>query len=481
MGPRARGRSTSTSYPGGPLSARRAGSSPSLASDLPADFQVESLFHERRVTIRLSRRDGATRAPLHLAETGCRLSGTLDGRPFDAVLDDPDSGALRRSAGSLAAALAEPQTVTGAGLHERVHRLAPRILAVFDHWEREAAAACAERRIEIASTKMEATLARGVITAARARDGSPFLGARDERTVVEGRLTITIRSGARLIGVEVSRWADMAADSGSGAPPGWEGAAAEAVARAADLLEAAPPPAMEAPVVFSPEAAGVLLHEICGHLLEGDLVALGASPFARRFGEKVAAETLTLLDHPRLPGGRVRLVVDDEGTETRANVLIESGILRGGLTDARTAALSGGVSSGNARRESYRFPALPRMTNLVVPAGSTHPDDLLKRVARGLYATRLGRGQVDPRRGEFRLEVEAGRHIEGGRMTRPVAGAILVGSCVELLSSIDAVGADARLDAGAGACIKEDQIVPVGQSTPSLRAARVRILPGVAP
>ncbi len=121
------------------------------------------------------------------------------------------------------------------------------------------------------------------------------------------------------------------------------------------------------------------------------------------------------------------------------------------------------------------------MTNLSASGGGQDPADLMKPIARGLLVERLGRGQVDPHRGEFRLEVESGRLIEGGRPGRPVAGAYLVGSCRDLLRSIDGVGGDARIDTGAGSCIKEDQIVPVGQAAPSLRVTKVRVLPGVGP
>jgi TldD protein len=190
---------------------------------------------------------------------------------------------------------------------------------------------------------------------------------------------------------------------------------------------------------------------------------------------------VTLVDDPREASGRVRLLVDDEGRETRATVLIEAGVLRGFLADDATCAATHGVPTASARRESYRCASLPRMTNLVMAGGEQDPADLLKPIARGLLVERLGRGQVDPRRGEFRLEVESGRLIEGGRAGRPIAGAFLVGSCRELLRSIDGVGADVRTDPGAGACIKDDQIVPVGQAAPSLRVSKVRVLPGVGP
>jgi TldD protein len=195
-------------------------------------------------------------------------------------------------------------------------------------------------------------------------------------------------------------------------------------------------------------------------------------------GEKIAPAEITLLDDPRHAGARVRLETDDEGTRAGTKVLVEEGVLRTFLTDRATARASGGLSTGSARRDSYRHPPLPRMTNLVLRSGARDPEEMRREIGRGLLVETLGRGQVDPRRGEFRLEVTSGRLIEEGELGRAVASAYIVGSCRDLLASIDGVGADVTIDPGAGVCIKDDQIVPVGQATPSIRASRLRVLPG---
>lgn len=479
MGPRARGRSTTSAVPGAAAFARRGALKAGNARLLPEDFVADAVFHERRCTLTLARADGTARSPVLLDESGCHVSGAAAGRPLRIVLDDPGAVALRGTAGSLAEALLDPSAVTGEGLHERIARIAGFLPSLFEKWEKEALASGSDRGAAVAGVRMEVRISLGVITAAHSRGEAPFIAARDAREALEGRVAVTLRHQGRAITVEETRWADAGAQTGPF--DAWGGAAAAAVLRGADLLEAVPPPAMESPVLFVPAAAGLLLHEICGHLLEADLVAASASPFAALLGARVAASGVTLADDPRLPGGRVRLRVDDEGEETRSCVLIEAGILRGLLSDGSSSAATGGLSTGHARRESYRFAPLPRMTNLVMAAGPEDPADLRRGIPRGLLVERLGRGQVDPRRGEFRLEVESGRFIEDGTAGRPVAGAFLVGSCRDLLASIDGVGADVRLDSGAGSCIKDDQIVPVGAAAPTVRAARVRILPGVSP
>ena len=59
--------------------------------------------------------------------------------------------------------------------------------------------------------------------------------------------------------------------------------------------------------------------------------------------------------------------------------------------------------------------------------------------------------------------------IEGGRVTRPVKGATLVGNGPDVLTRVSMVGDDLLLDAGVGSCGKEGQTVPVGVGQPTLR------------
>jgi TldD protein len=228
-------------------------------------------------------------------------------------------------------------------------------------------------------------------------------------------------------------------------------------------------------VVLGPSSSGVLLHEAVGHGLEADFIRKKTSLFSGRIGEKVASELCTVIDDGTVPGQRGSLNVDDEGHATSRTALIERGVLAGFLTDRHNARLLGAARTGNGRRQSFRHPPLPRMTNTFLHRGNDEPDDILRGVKNGLYCKAFGGGQVDIANGSFVFEVKEGYLIEDGKLTAPVKGATLVGNGPETLSRVTRVGHDAALDPGVYTCGKEGQSVPVGVGLPTVRIDGITI------
>jgi TldD protein len=245
--------------------------------------------------------------------------------------------------------------------------------------------------------------------------------------------------------------------------------AEQAVSQALVNLDARPAPAGTMAVVLGPGWPGILLHEAVGHGLEGDFNRKGSSAFSGRLGQRVAAPGVTVVDDGTLPGRRGSLTVDDEGTPSQRNVLIEDGVLRGYMQDSLNARLMKMPLTGNARRESFAHLTLPRMTNTYMLAGPHDPQEIIRSVKKGLYATNFGGGQVDITNGKFVFSAAEAYLIEDGKVTHPVKGATLIGNGPDALTRVSMIGNDLALDTGIGTCGKEGQSVPVGVGQPTLR------------
>ena len=251
--------------------------------------------------------------------------------------------------------------------------------------------------------------------------------------------------------------------------------AARAAREAIVMLDAVDAPAGETTVVLGPGWPGILLHEAVGHGLEADFNRKGVSAFSGRIGQQVASPLCTVIDDGTIANRRGSLNVDDEGHPTGRNVLIENGILRGYLQDKLSSRLTGAAETGSGRRESYAHIPMPRMTNTFMLAGESDPEEIIRSVPKGLYCPDFGGGQVDITSGNFVFSAAESYLIEGGRVTRPVRNATLIGNGPEALKYVSMVGNDLKLDEGIGVCGKEGQSVPVGVGIPTIRIDRMTV------
>jgi TldD protein len=252
-------------------------------------------------------------------------------------------------------------------------------------------------------------------------------------------------------------------------PEFWQEHAREAVRIAAVNLGAEPAPAGYMTVVLGAGWPGVLLHEAVGHGLEGDFNRKGISAFADRMGEKVATEECTVVDDGTLEDRRGSLSIDDEGTPSACNTLIENGRLVGYMQDRLNARLMGGKPTGNGRRESFAHLPMPRMTNTYMLPGKHDPGEILASVADGIYAVGFNGGQVDITSGKFVFAASEAYRVKNGKVGAPIKGATLIGNGPDVLTRVGMVGNDLELDSGVGVCGKEGQSVPVGVGQPTLR------------
>ncbi len=248
----------------------------------------------------------------------------------------------------------------------------------------------------------------------------------------------------------------------------WQPMVAEALRIALVNLDAIPAPAGVMDVVLGPGWPGILLHEAIGHGLEGDFNRKQTSAFAGLLGQRIAAPGVTVLDDGTIPDRRGSISVDDEGTPSARNVLIEDGILVGYMQDRQNARLMGVAPTGNGRRESFAHIPMPRMTNTYMLAGKDDPAAILADLKDGIYAVGFGGGQVDITNGKFVFSCTEAYRVQNGKVGAPVKGATLIGDGATALKAIRAIGNDLALDPGIGNCGKAGQWVPVGVGQPTL-------------
>jgi TldD protein len=250
--------------------------------------------------------------------------------------------------------------------------------------------------------------------------------------------------------------------------------ARSAARQAITKLSARPAPSGTMPVVIQRGTGGVLFHEACGHGLEADLVAKGASVYAGRVGELVASPLVTLVDNGQMPGEWGTLGIDDEGHPTQHNVLIQDGVLTDYMWDVLRSRREGRPGSGNGRRQSYRHLPMVRMTNTYVLDGTDDPDDIIAATDHGVYVAHLGGGSVNTASGDFVFGMTEAYLIEGGRITEPLRDGNLIGNGPKVLADIDMLGNDFAMGSP-GTCGKDGQGVPVGDGQPTLRVAALTV------
>lgn len=303
--------------------------------------------------------------------------------------------------------------------------------------------------------------------------------ANSEGLYVEDAQTLTSlgTSCAALEGQQRSRGYER--QSGSYGYEHFDVRQSEAMARtAAEMairnLPAEDAPAGEFPIVIAKGYGGIFFHEAIGHSLEADGIRKKTSCFWDKLGQPIAAPGVTLADDGTYQGGWGAVNVDDEGCVGHNTILIDKGRCAAFIQDRLNARLMKMKQTGNGRRESYKNPPIPRMTNTYLLPGEALPEDIVKSVDKGLYIAKIGGGNVQPTTGQFVFTVTEGYMIEGGKVTKPLKGIMLMGSGQDVLKNISMVGNDLMV-IGGGGCGKDGQSKSVGFGNPTLKVDKITV------
>jgi TldD protein len=148
---------------------------------------------------------------------------------------------------------------------------------------------------------------------------------------------------------------------------------------------------------------------------------------------------------------------------TERTVLIDRGVLASYMVDRLGGLRTGYARTGSGRRQDYTYAPTSRMRNTFITPGDTPREDLFAGVTRGLYAKKLGGGQVRPGSGEYNFAVQEGYLIRDGEIAEPVRGAMLVGKGPDSIRRIAAVSDDLATAPGMCGSLSGSLPVEVGQ------------------
>ena len=247
----------------------------------------------------------------------------------------------------------------------------------------------------------------------------------------------------------------------------------EASRMAMVMLDAGSAPSGRFPVVIDNRFGGVIFHEACGHGLEATSVAKGNSVFAGKLGKQIASSCVSAVDDGTVPNEWGSSSFDDEGTPSQRNVLIENGILKGYMIDKLNARRMKMNITGSSRRQSYQYAPTSRMTNTYILEGKDRFEDMIGSISSGLYAKNLGGGSVNPATGEFNFAVQEAYLIIDGKIDKPVKGATLIGTGLEVLQKIEAVGQN--FGSSEGMCGSVSGSIPAGLGQPAIKVSDMTI------
>ena len=251
--------------------------------------------------------------------------------------------------------------------------------------------------------------------------------------------------------------------------------ATEAVEGAARMFHAVRPRGGELPVVMAAGGSGILLHEAIGHAFEADFNRKNTSIFSDKLGKQICEANINIVDDGTITGNRGSINFDDEGTVSQKTYIVTEGVLTNYLHDRISAKHYGIASTGNGRRQSFRYIPIPRMRCTYMENGGLSEQDIIAEVKNGIYAETFLNGQVQIGAGDFTFYVKSGYLIENGKLTQPIKDINIIGNGPKALADITMVGNNLKVDDGTWTCGKNGQGVPVTQGLPSVLVRRLTV------
>ncbi|MGH9826012.1 MAG: metallopeptidase TldD-related protein, partial [Blastocatellia bacterium] len=131
-------------------------------------------------------------------------------------------------------------------------------------------------------------------------------------------------------------------------------------------------------------------------------------------------------------------------------------------------------------RQDFTCPPLPRMTNTYMHGGDSSPEDILRSVTFGVFASDFDNGVVDTLTGDFNFTPKEAYLIESGKITAPISNLLLIGNGPEVLKRVTMVGHDLKFSDTIWTCVKQGQEIPVSVGMPTIKIDNILMSSGTS-
>lgn len=215
-------------------------------------------------------------------------------------------------------------------------------------------------------------------------------------------------------------------------------------------------------VVFSPHAAGYLIHEILGHTLEYDIYKY----YSDKYKNLQFSSILNVKDDPKKVSELIGVgKYDDMGIPTSGMLLVENGAISNVLSLNSDDSMDG-VAHGVGRRENYKYGILPRARcTYAEPVDNIDKQGIISKYKQCILVNKIHSGGVNPQNGDFELN-GIGFLINENEIRNLIGNLKISGNILKNFNTIEYIGND--LEFVCGYCFKLGQNVRVAAGSPTM-------------
>ncbi len=216
--------------------------------------------------------------------------------------------------------------------------------------------------------------------------------------------------------------------------------ATSVVDRGVSMLGAKPVESGQYDVLIENKASAALLGAFMS-MFKAEAVQKGLSKLKGKLQDKIAEDSLTLIDDPFMEKSPKSGGFDDEGVAAYKKHIIDNGVLTTHLHNLKTAEKEGVSSTGNG------FSGGIAPTNLYIEPRDQSLDSMLNDMEEGLLITGFhglhsGTNSISA---DFSLQA-SGYVIKDGKIDSPVSLITVSSNYLELLQSVKAIGNDLKFN-----------------------------------